>query len=102
MHNQITVDVEVGALGGCSFSHSCCSDEFDFTTIVKLIEAVLLKDPFKSLSFLLMLSFLVFFLSCCLAISVSHCHNKVALVTEFSFIYKCQTTTKYVLKAKFK
>jgi len=90
------------ALGGCSFSHSSYSDEFDFTTIVKLIEAVLLKDPFKSLSFLLILSFLVFVLSCRITISVAHCHNKVALVTEVSFIYKCQTTAKYLLKAKFK
>jgi hypothetical protein len=71
-----------GALGGCSFSHSSHCDEFDFTTVVKLIEAVLLKDPFKSFSFLLMLSFLVFHLSCCITISVAHCHIKVALVTE--------------------
>jgi len=49
--------------------------------VVKLIEAVLLKDPFKSF-FLLMLSFLIFDLSCCITISVAHCHINVALVTE--------------------
>jgi len=71
-----------GALGGCSFSHSSHSDEFDFTTCSQTDWSSSPEGSFQEFIFSTDVIVLVFDLSCCITISVAHCHIKVALVTE--------------------